>query len=589
MLSELPSEIIYHVAIYLPTANAVTCLAQTCRRLYKIIAADEYRLFRALVHSRFPCTPTPSFWKDAACALTSRSRALDRLGVIGRFVVLPKNVTRIGCQEVTRRDNPTLGYRPAIDSYEIWNGAAWADRKEVLAWGAAHQLAIRVKQSGAHQHENWMLFNDMEDVSSYEDICGVHLLQPEQNKDGDTEHLIFGRRRSDIIHLAISPNQASHEYKQKFKTKGLELDRTDISRGTNSTLAAHFDDGSIAFYNTATTEDEVEAFAWIRNETSTLARSRHSKLLSPSRVAVATGEIENSLTISTILPDGVCLDREIAVHSLDLQERVNRIHAGVTSIASLNEIHQHIDSPGDAFLAAWGDRTIRLHDLRSPRSYESTYRDTTDMNIMYCVHPFGNDHFLAGSSGDGLVKIFDLRMGSTYSYLDAQTPPSPNPKRDDRPSKDFSMFLSANLPPDITRHIPHPRRRGQQPYRGPIYTMSTPSPSSPTVYTGIVDGVARLDFASTDDLTGPAKEWYERNLDLGIQTGQSGVAVAEDQVFRIAGYERPAQDDFTTTSKLRTQHGYWHLMPNDRANEVVTGWDRRWEPLAKPGAWRRHY
>lgn len=358
MLSDLPSEIIYHIAIYLPTANALTNLSQTCHRLYKIISADEYRLFRALVQSRFPGTPTPAFWKDAACALTSRSRALDRLGVIGRFIVLPENVTRIGCQQTTRRDNPTLGYRPAIDSYEIWNGTSWADRKEVLAWGAAHQLVVRVKQSGKNAQENWILFNDLENVSSYEDICGVHLLQPESNKEADTEHLIFGRRRGDIVHLAVSPSKNHHEYKKKFKTDGLELDRTDASQGTHSTLSAHFDDGSIAFYNTATDEEEVEAFAWIRNETGSLGRSRYSKLLSPSKVAVATGEIENSLSISTISPDGVALDQVIAVNSLDIEERVNRAHASVTSIAPLN-IENHIDSPGNIFLSAWGDRTIR--------------------------------------------------------------------------------------------------------------------------------------------------------------------------------------------------------------------------------------
>lgn len=359
MLSDLPSEIIYHVAIYLPTANALTHLAQTCRRLYKIIAADEYRLFRALVQSRFPCTPTPAFWKDAARALTSRSRALDRLGVIGRFVVLPETVTRIGCQQATRRDNPTLGYRPAIDSYEIWNGTGWADRKEVLAWGAAHQLVMRVKQSGTNPQENWILFNDVEEVSSYEDICGVHLMQSEPSKGVDTEHLIFGRRRGDIIHLAISPSQANHEYRKKFKTNGLELERTDVSQGAYSTLSAHFDDGSIAFYNTAANEEEVEAFAWIRNETGSLARSRYSKLLSPSKVAVATGKIENSLSISTISPDGVSFDREIAVHSLDIEGQIIRVHANITSIAPL-DIQPHMNSPGDVFLAAWGDRTIRF-------------------------------------------------------------------------------------------------------------------------------------------------------------------------------------------------------------------------------------
>jgi len=372
MLSYLPSEIIYHIAIYLPTANALTHLSQTCRRLYKIVSADEYRLFRALVQSKFPCTPTPPFWKDAACALTSRARALDRLGVIGRFVVVPENVTRIGCQQTTRRDNPTLGYRPAIDSYEIWNGAGWADRKEVLAWGAAHQLVVRVKQSGKSPQENWILFNDLDDVSSYEDICGVHLLQQESSKETDTEHLMFGRRRGDIIHLAISSSRGDYEYRKKFKTAGLELDRTDISQGVDSTLSAHFDDGSIAFYNTATNDKEVQAFAWMRNETGSLGRSRYSKLLSPSKVAVATGEIENSLSISTLSPDGISHERTVDVHSLDIEGRINRVYASVTSIAPV-DVHSHTQSPGNIFLAAWGDHVIRLVTLSYPASPKTQY------------------------------------------------------------------------------------------------------------------------------------------------------------------------------------------------------------------------
>lgn len=120
--------------------------------------------------------------------------------------------------------------------------------------------------------------------------------------------------------------------------------------------------------------------------------------------------------------------------------------------------------------------------------------------------------------------------------------------------------------------------------------MSTPSPCSPTVYTGVVDGVVRLDFASTDDLTGPAKEWYNHNLDLGINIGASKpLRPASEEVLNLAGYERPDPDDLTTTSKLRTQHRYfWPLGGENGLHEVVdTGWDRRWEELEEPGAWRR--
>lgn len=361
MLSEIPSEIISHIAVYLPSVSALTHLAQTCRRLYKIITAQESSLFRAFVQNKFLFIEAPPFWKDAACALTSRSRALDRLGIVGRFVVPPETTTNIGFHEETRRDNPTLGYRPAIDSYEIWNGGSWATRKEVLTWGAGHRLVMRIKQLGTRSRENWILFNDQDHVSSYDDICSVHLLEPEHNsKAADIEHLIFGRVRGDIVRLTLSPEDGTHEYKQKFLTGGLELAGTDLSDGTHPILSAHFDNGSLALYNINTDGDKVEPFAWIRSDTvSSLSRSRYSKLLSSSRIAVATGEVESSLVISTVSPDGISPVREIGVNSLDIEGQVgNSAHSNVSSMAPLNA-HRLAGSPGDVFLAAWGDRTIR--------------------------------------------------------------------------------------------------------------------------------------------------------------------------------------------------------------------------------------
>lgn len=235
---------------------------------------------------------------------------------------------------------------------------------------------------------------------------------------------------------------------------------------------------------------------------------------------------------------------------------------------------------------------IRLHDIRSPHSYETTYRDTADDHLIYCLQQFGHDHFLAGSGGDALVKIFDLRMDKTYSYLEARTQDTntqtSNPTKADRslgPRKDFSLFLSAQSSSLLTRNVPRRRRAGA--YRGPIYSMSAPSPSSPTVYTGVVDGVVQLDFASTDDLTRPAKDWYSHNLDLRINIGTRHQP--SEEVLNLAGYERPDPDDLTTTSKLRTQHRwFWSPEgPNGLHEALDTGWDRRWERLEEPGAWRR--
>ena len=355
-ISELPSEIIIHIAIFIPTASGLANLAQTCRRLYQIIIAEESSVFRAFTQTRFPCIQTPPFWKDAARALTSRSRALDRHGIIGRFVIPQETAIQIGFQEPTRRDNPTLGYRPAIDSYEVWNGECWADRREVLAWGAGHELVLRSKQSGSHPKEQWVSFNGVEEATSYDDICGVQLLNHEKTNEPDVEELILGRMRGDIVHLSLNLDTASHEYKRNFVTNGLLLEKTDLNRNT---LAAHFDNGSIALYSLDKEDKEVEAFAWVGTGMDRLERSRYSKLLSPSRLAVATGQIKNSLSINTLSSDGVCVEREIGVDSLDLEDQVGKtVQAAVTAIAPLNT-HPYAGSPGDVFLATWGDRTIR--------------------------------------------------------------------------------------------------------------------------------------------------------------------------------------------------------------------------------------
>lgn len=590
MLDRLPSEIIVNLTVYIPSLKSLTSLSQTCRRLHAIFTAEESAIFRTFVLNRFGQTPTPPFWKDAACALAARSRALDRLGLIGRFVPPSENAIRIGTREAYRLDNPTLGYKPSIDSYEVWNGESWADRKEVLAWGAGHQLVMRTKQSGKEAEEKWIVFNDADHPTSYDDICGLHLLEPEKNGKGmDIENVIFGRCRGELLHVALSPEDASVEYKNVFNTHGLLLDRTDLC---GNTLTAHLDDGSIAFYKTGGEKKDVEPFETVREEEGASSRKRYSKLLSRDRVAISEAKLSNSLVVSTIAPDGLHHERELSIKFLDPEEELRASpHASVSAIAPLNT-HTLSGAPGDVFIAAWGDRTIRLHDLRSPHSFEGTYRDSVDLSLIYTVHPFSHDRFLAGASGDAVLKIFDLRMTNAYNYLEAQIPAtSPtNGKPRERnmnfgPSKDFSLFLSAHPGAVTPRQFSRAQQGGA--YRGAIYAMSSPSPSSPTVYTGVTDGVVRLDFASTDDLTGSAQSWYDYNLDLGVEKGQPSVPVDTKNVLQMAGYERPHPDDVTITSKLRKQHGSWYPESKFINNEVVTGWDRRWEPQEKPGAWRR--
>lgn len=234
----------------------------------------------------------------------------------------------------------------------------------------------------------------------------------------------------------------------------------------------------------------------------------------------------------------------------------------------------------------------RLHDLRSRRPFEATFRDSTDQNPVYSILPFGHDRFVVGAGGDAVVKIFDLRMPNTYNYLDAKGYSSIDKSKQCRQHtssttngiqnsinysrKDFSLFLSQPFPG---------RRRARRngTYRGAIYTLSSPSPSSPSIYAGVVDGVFRLDFASTDDLTGTCSDWYRDNLALDLNTTSS----SPDRVLQMSGYERPDPEAVTSSVQLRTQLPFSSVQPEDIRNEQLTGWDRRWERLDADAAWRR--
>ncbi|KAL2822848.1 hypothetical protein BJX63DRAFT_116 [Aspergillus granulosus] len=595
LLSDLPAEIIYLIATHLPTASGFVFLARTCRRLHQIITSEDWRIFRAFVDAQFNSIPTPGFWKDAAQALTSRSRALDRHAVIGRVMVRPARPLPVGGSiQATRGDNPTHGYQPAIDSYEIWNGSSWHDRHEVLAWGAAHELILQIRQTGSKQNHTSFLFNDLEHISSHDDIRGLHLLRPEHKaKKSDQEHLIIGRMRGDLVHLGIKPDTQSYEYMQRFQTFGRPIKRTSMGDGPEPILAVHLNDGTLAFYSTTTDETEVKAFAQLQINTGPWARNNSSSFISPNRFAVGTGRSEDAIAVSTISQERISVDRSISSDSFipsSLHGHSKR--PIVTAIAPLDGQTTRA-SVGNVFLAAWGDGIVRLHDIRSDKPYEQRYVDMADLNPVYCIHPFGHDRFVLGAGGDAVVKIFDLRLPSTYDYLSARPQPiSRGPStekpfqavRQTRLSKELSLFLSFN---DLSSRNGRNHPRFPRRYRGPIYTMSTPSLLSPTIYTGVAGGVIRLDFASTDDLTGSQQSWHSDRIELNLNHKANVESSILSPVLDLSSYERPSSGDTRTCSKLRNQQPFEAVDNASLVNEQETGWDRRWRPLDKPGAWRR--
>jgi WD40 repeat protein len=239
----------------------------------------------------------------------------------------------------------------------------------------------------------------------------------------------------------------------------------------------------------------------------------------------------------------------------------------------------------------------RLHDLRSSKSYEKVFVDTVNTSPIYGIQPFGHDRFVVGAGADAVVKIFDLRMSNTYDYIKSITssdsglgPPAreletarESKRQANFPQKDFSIFVShrppANAIPDSRRH---PRLRR---YRGSIYSMSSPSPSSPTIYTGLSDGISRIDFVSTRDLMGPQGDWHRENLALDLNLDKS--PPLGEMILGLSGYERPSLEYSSAAAQLRIQKPFFELTDQDVANERETGWDRRWVRFRDYQGWGR--
>ena len=207
----------------------------------------------------------------------------------------------------------------------------------------------------------------------------------------------------------------------------------------------------------------------------------------------------------------------------------------------------------------------------------------------------GHERFITGAGSEALVKMFDMRMPGKYNYLNAGTPaiqtyrhqsPRKTPIEEfpgdilesiSYPRKDISIFLSDRNERSSARPHPHNRHR----YRGPVYTITKPSPSSSSLYIGIEGGLISFDIASTDDLVGPHAQWYLQNANLESTDADSSTNFSP---LALARYERPKSTYSREYLNLMGQTSSLHSFrdperhESDHAN-CTPGLDCRWSYL----------
>jgi hypothetical protein len=595
MLSDLPFEVLTDITVHLPTGSSLRALSLTCKRLHDFVEKEGYRVF---VQTRFPSIETPPLlWKDATRALTSNSKAWDRKAFVAQELDRADvaNPRERGERRRGRSwgNRQTMGYVPIIDSYESFQGGKWSNRREVLVWGAGAEIVMRLKGANCPpdddekstdsrpanlemQDEAWRTFKAEGFQDGIEDVTAAHILRPHQRTGHEgQESLIIGRASGKLDLLTCRPDSATLEHIGQYFTASKSIRSTDLSKGDRPLLAACVSDLGLLLYEGTGSDGLIEPTAGIDigppTENGGRGRTWTTKFLCDDRLAIGLGPVLDALHVYQITPSHVLKEPAYKLR----EESSNPTSPATSSVYAITPLPPSTPasgSPGDLFLSGWYNSHIKLHDLRTPKSAVATFNDTADTSPIYSLLPIGHERFLAGAGRDALLKIYDLRLpgGRQYSYhsLSSQKSTSSDSWSESESGcgdGDFNVFLHA--------HSSTPGARRSSPRNSPTYCLSTPSPTSSTIYIGLEATVLSLSLLTTEDIV------RRRSI-------QSSLYHSSSRVLPLAGYERPP----STTEAVRLlgqEDVRRYLEPTGNfaaryrrsgENECVKGWDCRWRP-----------
>ena len=575
MLHELPIECLQQIIGHLPSATAIINLALTNRRLHEKISADNYGVFQHFVQRSFPSIKTSVGWRDAAIGLTSRSRAWHRRGVIARECY-PPNYEAIHRPE--NRGTQKLGYVPVIDSYEVAHGSSFETRKEVVAWAAGGKLNVR---STTLDSVAWQTLRFPHDHVPVNDILDLRLLRPHQCDNVQGERMIFRRATGEVSAIKTQHESNKYEYTANFSMNSEQSLCMEVSPARDPILAL-CDPHSIRLYPVHDAYGRVEAAEVFHLEKvqDVAVRQRCARFLTDSKIALAPQYLQGKQPAPIKLYD----INETRAPNTDLppiasllpEDVSNNSRHGVNVLAPLDKV---CGNAGQLFLSGWSDGVVRLHDTRTRRGSEMSYANKVDDGQILSLLPIGHQSFLAGSHQNGCLKTFDMRMPAekAYSYLNARRKSHTSGlagKKDsgvNQYQRDANFFLAWPVPHRQNGWKPllsHKHSHRLDRYRSSVYSLSAPSPSSPTIYAGIEDHVIQLDLVASDDV-------------------QRGIAVDPllhlnskdpEGVLNLSCYMRP-RDGFESTDPvlLNNQHSFRYFNEGWRDDTATTNrWDERW-------------
>ncbi|KAL8834619.1 MAG: hypothetical protein Q9170_003667 [Blastenia crenularia] len=478
-----------------------------------------------------------------------------------------------------------MGYQPIIDSYESWTGSDWTSRREVLAWGAGAELRVRVKWMGPRIEKEWQSISDGEpslrefdqhhhrskwwrvSSGSYrdgrDDITAVKLLRDHQKLSNHCEYIVVGRASGKLEMISINSQHPGVWKKEaRFSTDGHNIRSASVSSAAQPLLAACVDDRTIAIYIISSDQDLVSPLGRIQiNSSENSCRIWSTIFLRQDRLAVGLGPSVEPVQVFEIRPDAIPSRpiRSFAIHENCPQGYPTK--GTIYPIAPLPRTSS----------------TNALHDLRSLAPYTASFTDLVDhFSAIYSLLPLGHERFLAGGSNHALLKVFDLRKAvddlcccssSEHTSPDndcaAITDPNSNELESDRKDpRNWNVFL--------TDKGPYAGKRSdvQRISASPVYSLSMPSPYSPTIFAGVEDQVIQLDITSVYDQYPDPVYKFGDNSPGGEKRDAIRKWDPNHEVMCLATYEQ-VKGPVT----LRQQAVIGEL------GDELPGWDERWRHI----------
>jgi WD40 repeat protein len=545
-LSLLPNEILSLITAHLERPGDLLQLSLSNRRLSEFAKLDGWK---ALLKGRFGVSGLDLDARNSVHGLTTLYRNWERKGLIARYLEPSVMTTSINTWQDQRWRGPrgqTMGYQPSIDSYEEVHGA-WDEKREVLAWSAGTQIVVRVKESGSIARKKWEVRDEQRDASeetmsfdafrhksswltykipeSFEgrdDITSLKLLRPQQ-RNPSHKGLVFGTASGELKLLDWN-SQDKETSEQQYETDWRNVGSVSLSSSNEPLLAATLGDTALALYRVGQDSASPDAVQPLTEVTPIIQGMRNARLwscsfLSEDKVAIGLGPSYEPVHVYKITPDGF-LSEPLRTFTLDSKVwKGTRSNAVVSQCVSVYPIlpipssAQAGSDGGNVLLSGGYDGIIRLHDMRSPRGFETMFWDPTNDSSIYSLALQGLERIVAGVSMHSMIKVFDLRLSGSHAYQTISPPPKPisKPSGQDHAynaiankTKKDAAIVSGGWNLYLNPRNPPPRNAYRDDYsRGrrdsPVYSLSIPSATSANVYAGLEGAVQSLTFHGIAD------------------------------------------------------------------------------------------